>query len=352
MYKYAALAVALAVSFFAGTQYPDLLNNTPQEHELALSEKNSMGDGTCKNREQSLLNKNQKLLAALEYERRRQSGDRLNAETHKTTPLVHDSKRRIRTLNDLDIYLPNMTTDNFKREIFADLVALTNSSDEAFERIKNEFVLESDPSRIVLLAKIIADSSRQEKMDFASDLVHSDDAKKRRYAYSWLSNAPSKNYQIAKTLIDASYFEEDTDILSELVTTISETESQGDPRVTQATIQRLSELANHRDALVSSRALEQVTSMVQNVATMDLIRNNLNNPSEEVRLAALSGLQYFPRLDQDVLNHVEQLAQDPNSSEQVRDLAKDIVTTYNAINSRCVIIAREHHRGQPYISQS
>ncbi|BFM22481.1 hypothetical protein R50076_35300 [Gilvimarinus japonicus] len=222
-----------------------------------------------------------------------------------------------------------MTPNNFHREIFVDLVALTNSSDEAFERIKNEFTLESDPSRVVLLARIIADSSHQEKIAFASELAHSDEAKKRRYAYSWLSNAPSKNYEIAQTLIEASYFEEDSDILTELIAAISEAESQGDPQVTQATIRRLSELSNHRDAHVSSRALEQVTSMVQNAGSMNLIRNNLNNPSKEVRLSALRGLQYFSNPDQDVLNHVTQLSQDPNNSKEVRGLAKDIIATYN-----------------------
>lgn len=329
MYKYASITVALAFSFFAGTKYSDFLHNRYQEQESTLANKISIDDGTCENRKQYLFKKNQQLLSALEYERNQNPSNRTNKELIKKKPLAYDSKSRIKTLNDLDQYLSSMTPNNFHREIFVDLVALTNSSDEAFERIKNEFTLESDPSRVVLLARIIADSSHQEKIAFASELAHSDEAKKRRYAYSWLSNAPSKNYEIAQTLIEASYFEEDSDILTELIAAISEAESQGDPQVTQATIRRLSELSNHRDAHVSSRALEQVTSMVQNAGSMNLIRNNLNNPSKEVRLSALRGLQYFSNPDQDVLNHVTQLSQDPNNSKEVRGLAKDIIATYN-----------------------
>ena len=189
----------------------------------------------------------------------------------------------------------------------------------------------ADPSVKGLLGDVLDGIDRSKKVEFALEMIGSDDARERADAYAWLesSDAVSRPH-VHERLLSASHVEGDPDALVGLIPVLA-LPAKGNELSRHGAIDRLGELAFHEDPNVAGRSISALSSLAQDDRTLSIVESHLYGQSEALKIAALNGLYYFHRADESLIRRVEEIARDVGQSEKVRRLADDLATTLQGI---------------------
>lgn len=227
----------------------------------------------------------------------------------------------VTSIASLRQYLNDIDMENYDLTLAIDYI---NSSDAAIRLVMSMFRTSSDPDKKSILMDIIASTENVEKIVFAQELLHSASVVERKAAYIWLADS-DESAGTNDSLINATYFEQDKNALTDLVHAISSIPEESNSY--ESAITRLSELSYHENPEVASSAISAFSGIVQNEETLSMLKLHLNNPSQEVKRASLNGLFYLDAAanDEGLRSRLEQLASSQSEAQDTRELAQELL---------------------------
>ena len=214
---------------------------------------------------------------------------------------------------------------------FDSVVNLINESSSAFDYVVREYLATTEGLKHRVLLNALNNTSNPARANLALELANSSDLQTRRAAYSWLSRSEgiSAGSELAyQTLVDASYYEQDSEALAHLVASMPLSEFSRASDIHERAISRLSDLAFHPDENVSSKAIERISESVINENTARILQLHLQDSSERRQLAALRGLRNLGNPSDEVMSSLNAILHDPNLPQKNRATAARVLIDF------------------------
>lgn len=213
---------------------------------------------------------------------------------------------------------------------FDSVVKLINESDSAFDYVVREYLAtpnEDFKHRVLLNA--LNNTSNPARVNLAVELASSSHLQTRRTAYSWLSRSEGLASELVyQALVDASYYEQDSEALAQLVVSMPLNEFSRTSGIRERAILRLNDLAFHPDEIVSSKAIERISEAAINPNTVRILQQHLQDSSEHRQLAALNGLKNLGHPSDEVMSSLNAILHDPNLPQKNRATAARVLIDF------------------------
>lgn len=203
---------------------------------------------------------------------------------------------------------------------------LLSESAEAFDYVAQAYLNENDPDKKETLLLMLDTNNSPQKIPLASDFAASEDPEERLTAYKWLNDAgesiTSEGFDV---LLNAMYFEQDPSLLFDLMSQMRVPDETKRRSQFEATVTRLNELAFHEDRDIAIEAISNIAYASKTEDTQRILKEHIEGRDEDRREAALNALYQFDRVNDDMMNSLQLVILDPDSSEVEKSIAKDLI---------------------------
>ncbi|MEI8634828.1 HEAT repeat domain-containing protein [Vibrio sp. PP-XX7] len=182
------------------------------------------------------------------------------------------------------------------------------------------------------LIHILANDHRPDTLHFAMEMItngETSDTQKLGLELLSLLDVPQNSSFVSDTLIAATYAVSNPEIMAQLIHQLSQhpTDETTKERITD----RLQTMLSESDPDIRAAAIDSLAEISQPRVIQDLSRNYLFDPSNQVKNAAISALFKLNKteVDEELLQTLIQLIQDPIISGETKRLATAVLETYD-----------------------